>query len=148
MLRWKLTEELRKGCSLPRRRARAQRGEGTGVLEGRVAGRLHSKEGERRCRGGGAEEHGLLSAGGREGTCPSSRDYQLSAVGLSPPAPGTEHHGDEPCLLLESMLPPGMPGQRSLGSRLRGSGLGVRRVSAVQLLQGPGRCLLSSGLSL
>lgn len=41
----KLTEELRKGCSLPKRRARAQRREGTGVLEeGRVAGRLHSKE--------------------------------------------------------------------------------------------------------
>lgn len=123
--------------------------------EGRAASRQHSKEGERRCRGGGAEEHGLLSARGREGTCPSSCDYQLSAVGLSPPVPGTEHRGDEPCLLLESMLPPGMPGQRSLGSWLRGSGGGVRRVSAVQPLrlqprlpQGPGRRLLSSGLSL
>lgn len=102
---------------------RAQGREGTGVLEeGKASSRPHSKEGERRHWGGGAEEHGFLSAGGMEGTRPSSRDYQLSAVGLSPPAPGTERRGDEPCLLLESTLPPGMPGQRSLGSRLRGSG--------------------------
>ena len=124
------------GCQEAADRGSAQALVQVGRGEEGIGGQAHGQE---------APDHGGAKTTFQEKNRETS---ELSAVGLSPPAPGTERHGDEPCLLLESMLPPGMPGQRSLGSWLRGSGGGVRRVSAVQLPQGPGRRLLSSGLSL